>query len=243
MRLELCGLTKRYGLQPALDDVSLLLPDFRVLAVIGPSGGGKSSLLRILAGLDFPDSGKVAIDGERLVYEEEWLRCWRRQIGTVFQSFNLFPHLTALQNIMLPLEKVHGHSPKHAREEAEAILSRFRLAEHAGKKPAQLSGGQQQRVAIARAVAIRPRALLFDEPTSALDPEMTAEVLDLITELRDEGRDLILVTHEIGFARRIADHGVFIAQGKIEATGSVPELLTHPPQMIVQKFLERLLRT
>jgi polar amino acid transport system ATP-binding protein len=242
MKLELSGLTKRYGLQPALDDVSLQLPEFRVLAIIGPSGGGKSSLLRILAGLDFPDSGEVAIDGERLVYEEEWLRCWRRTVGTVFQSFNLFPHLTALQNIMLPLEKVHGHSPKQARVEAEEILSRFRLAEHADKKPAQLSGGQQQRVAIARAVAIRPRILLFDEPTSALDPEMTSEVLDLITELRDEGRDLILVTHEIGFARRIADHVLFIAQGKIAATGPVPELLTHPPQLIVQKFLERLLR-
>jgi polar amino acid transport system ATP-binding protein len=242
MRLELVGISRRFGLQTALDNVHLVLPEFRVLALIGPSGGGKSTLLRIIAGLDTPDEGEVVIGGEKLVFDEEWLCRWRQSIGTVFQSFNLFPHLTALENIMLPLEKVHGYPLERAREDAEAILARFRLADHANKKPAHLSGGQQQRVAIARAVAIRPSFLLFDEPTSALDPEMTSEVLDLIAELRDEGRELILVTHEIGFASRIADQGVFIAEGKVREAGSAPDIFSDPRTQELREFMNRVLR-
>ena len=242
MRLELVGISRRFGLQTALDNVHLVLPEFRVLALIGPSGGGKSTLLRIIAGLDTPDEGEVVIGGEKLVFDEEWLCRWRQSIGTVFQSFNLFPHLTALENIMLPLEKVHGYPPERAREDAKAILARFRLADHANKKPAHLSGGQQQRVAIARAVAIRPSFLLFDEPTSALDPEMTSEVLDLIAELRDEGRELILVTHEIGFASRIADQGVFIAEGKVWEAGPAPDIFSDPSTQELREFMNRVLR-
>ena len=242
MRLEISGVTKCYGRHSALDRVTLVLPDVHALALIGPSGGGKSTLLRIIAGLDTPDGGTVTVDGERLVYEEEWLIRWRRSIGTVFQAFNLFPHLTALRNIMLPLEKVHGFSRDEARQQAEELLHRFQLLDHGGKKPAQLSGGQKQRVAIARAVAIRPRFLLFDEPTSALDPEMTAEVLDLIGELREEGRDLILVTHEMGFARRVADHCVFLAEGRVVEAGPAERLLASPESPIVREFLARVLR-
>ena len=242
MRLELSGVTKRYGRHSALDGVTLLLPDVRALALIGPSGGGKSTLLRIIAGLDTPDEGSVTVDSERILYEEEWLIRWRRSIGTVFQAFNLFPHLTALRNIMLPLEKVHGFSRDEARLHAEELLSRFQLSDHGDKKPAQLSGGQKQRVAIARAVAIRPRFLLFDEPTSALDPEMTAEVLDLIAELRGEGRDLILVTHEMGFARRVADYCIFLADGKIVEAGPAGQVLENPESPVVRDFLARVLR-
>ena len=154
----------------------------------------------------------------------------RRTIGTVFQAFNLFPHLTALQNITLPLEKVHGHAAPEAEEIARRLLARFRLENHAAKRPAELSGGQRQRIAIARAVAIKPRLLLFDEPTSALDPEMTAEVLDMIKELREEGRDFILVTHEMGFARRVADQGAFLAGGPHCEAGPSRNCSTPPPR-------------
>ena len=242
MRLELSGVTKRYGRHSALDGVTLLLPDVRALALIGPSGGGKSTLLRIIAGLDTPDEGSVTVDSEQILYEEEWLIRWRRSIGTVFQAFNLFPHLTALCNIMLPLEKVHGFSRDEALLQAEELLDRFQLSDHGDKKPAQLSGGQKQRVAIARAVAIRPRFLLFDEPTSALDPEMTAEVLDIIAELREEGRDLILVTHEMGFARRAADRCIFLADGKVVEAGPADQVLGNPESPVVRDFLARVLR-
>jgi polar amino acid transport system ATP-binding protein len=199
--------------------------------LIGPSGGGKSTLLRILGGLEHPDSGEVELDGERVVFTEEALLRHRRTVGTVFQAFNLFPHLTALQNITLPLEKVHGRTPAQAQETARQLLARFRLEAHAGKRPADLSGGQRQRVAIARALSSKPRLLLFDEPTSALDPEMTSEVLDTILELREEGLDFILVTHEMGFARRVADQVAFLADGRIVEAGPSGPILqrSHRP--------------
>ncbi len=242
MQLRFRNLTKSYGQCPVLDDISIDMPDAHALVVIGPSGGGKTTLLRIIAGLERPDSGEVNIDGVALNFDETHLLLHRRSIGTVFQAFNLFPHLTALENVVLPLERVHGYDHIQAVEVAETILSRFQLMSHADKKPAQLSGGQQQRVAIARAIAIKPKFLLFDEPTSALDPEMTSEVLDIIGELRDEGRDLVLVTHHMGFARMVADHCLFIDGGKIVENGPVESLFTEPHSRELQQFLGRVMR-
>jgi polar amino acid transport system ATP-binding protein len=242
VKLGLRQISKKFDGHVALDAVSLQLDAVHTLALIGPSGGGKSTLLRIIAGLEFPDSGTVEINEERVVFEEAPLREHRRTIGTVFQAFNLFPHLTALQNITLPLEKVHGHAVAEAEEIARRLLVRFRLENHAGKRPAELSGGQRQRVAIARAISIKPRLLLFDEPTSALDPEMTAEVLDMIKELREEGRDFILVTHEMGFARQIADQAVFLAGGRIIEAGPVAALFDAPATPQTRDFLARVLK-
>jgi polar amino acid transport system ATP-binding protein len=184
----------------------------------------------------------VTVDGAPLPRDEAGLLQHRRSIGTVFQAFNLFPHLSALANITLPLEKVHGYAPDAAREKAREVLARLQLSPHADKKPAQLSGGQQQRVAIARAIAIKPRFLLFDEPTSALDPEMTAEVLDVIGELGREGRDLILVTHHMGFARQVADHGLFVADGRIAESGPAAELFGQPRTEALRNFLAKVLK-
>lgn len=242
MRLQLHSLTKSFGAHAALRDLALDIKGARAIVLIGPSGGGKSTLLRVLAGLEHPDQGEVLLDGRPLVFEEHALRAHRMHIGVVFQAMNLFPHLTALDNITLPLVRVHGHAPDAARELAMEHLRRFKLEEHAHKKPAHLSGGQRQRVAIVRAVAIRPRLLLFDEPTSALDPEMTAEVLDMIGELRAEGRDLILVTHHLAFARTVADHAVFLAEGRVVEHAPGDALFAAPRDPAVARFLERVLK-
>jgi polar amino acid transport system ATP-binding protein len=242
MKLKLAQISKSFDGHRVLDDVSLDLDKVHTLVLIGPSGGGKSTLLRIIAGLEHPDSGEIEINGERVVFQEDALLRHRRGIGTVFQAFNLFPHLTALENITLPLEKVHGHSLNEAEEIARQFLARFRLENHAGKRPAELSGGQRQRVAIARAVSIKPKLLLFDEPTSALDPEMTAEVLDMIKELREEGRDFVLVTHEMGFARRIADRVALVADGRIVESGAVEQVFDSPKEGQTKEFLARVLK-
>jgi polar amino acid transport system ATP-binding protein len=242
MKLKIDRVCKSFDGHLVLDSVSLDLENSRTLALIGPSGGGKSTLLRIIAGLEFPNSGAVEINGDRVVFEEEKLLRHRRTIGTVFQAYNLFPHLTALQNITLPLEKAHGLAPSEAGDIAQRLLTRFRLEKHAGKRPAELSGGQRQRVAIARAVSIKPRLLLFDEPTSALDPEMTAEVLDMIKELRDEGRDFVLVTHEMGFARQFADQVALLADGKIIETGSTQQIFDQPATAQSRDFLAKVLK-
>jgi polar amino acid transport system ATP-binding protein len=242
MKLSLRRISKSFGDHRALEAVSLDLEKVHTLVLIGPSGGGKSTLLRIIAGLEFLDAGELEINGERLAFREESLLRHRRTVGTVFQAFNLFPHLTALQNITLPLEKVHGHPPAEADEIARQFLARFRLENHSAKRPAELSGGQRQRVAIARAVSIKPRLLLFDEPTSALDPEMTAEVLDMIKELREEGRDFILVTHEMGFARQVADQVALVADGKIVEVGAVAQVFEHPTCPLTRDFLARILK-
>jgi len=242
MRLELSGLEKWFGSQAALQGISETIVDFKALAIIGPSGGGKTTLLRLVAGLEIPDRGGVALDGEQLLFSREALLRHRQRIGMVFQAFNLFPHLTALENITLPLEKVHGYAPAAAREHAMGLLERFQLSPHAAKKPAELSGGQQQRVAIVRAIAIKPRFLLFDEPTSALDPEMTAEVLEVIEELRHEGRDLIMATHHIGFARQVADHCLFVSGGTVVEAGPAAELFSQPRTAALQGFLAKVLK-
>jgi len=242
MRLDLSDVTKCFGAHRVLDGISLELPAVQSFVLIGPSGGGKSTLLRILAGLESADAGRVAIDGAALPRDEEGLRRHRRAVGTVFQAYNLFPHLAALENIMLPLEKVHRMPHAEARARAMETLQRFQLEAHAHKKPAELSGGQKQRVAIARAVAIKPRLLLFDEPTSALDPEMTAEVLEMIEELKREGCDLVLVTHEMAFARIAADQVAFLADGKILECAPPAEIFTAARTEACRRFLGKILR-
>jgi polar amino acid transport system ATP-binding protein len=243
MRLRLQSLTKRFGTHAVLDGVSLDLPEARALVLVGPSGGGKSTLLRLLGGLETPDGGVIELHGARLDFgDEEALRGHRARTGFVFQAHNLFPHLTARQNVALPLEHVHGLAPEAARAEADRWLARFQLTAHADKRPAALSGGQRQRVAIARAVAVKPGLLLLDEPTSALDPEMTAEVLDMIAELRADGRDFVLATHQMGFARRVADHVAFVGAGGIVEHAPGAALLDAPRTAMVRTFLDRVLR-
>jgi polar amino acid transport system ATP-binding protein len=242
LKLEVQGLCKSFAGQLVLRDVQISLQKVHTLALIGPSGGGKSTLLRVIAGLERPDSGRVVLDETEIIFRERELHKHRQTVGTVFQSFNLFPHLTALSNITLPLEKVHGHSKIEARRIAEEILVRFQLIEHAGKQPAQLSGGQRQRIAIARAISIRPKLLLFDEPTSALDPEMTAEVLEVIEELRQEGRDFVLVTHQMGFARRVADQVALLSNGKILECGPPDQILDNPKSEAAKQFLAKILK-
>lgn len=242
MKLNLRGVCKRFGSQTVLEDLNLELEDVHCLCLIGPSGGGKSTLLRLLAGLDYPTAGELALNGEAITYREDALLAHRRRIGTVFQAYNLFPHLTALENITLPLVKVHGQQPAEAEEKAMALLERFQLKAHAAKRPAALSGGQSQRVAMVRALAIEPQVLLFDEPTSALDPEMTAEVLEVIEELKRERRDLLVVTHEIGFARHVADAVAFLAGGKILEVGAPAKVIDQPESPEVRRFLARVLK-
>jgi polar amino acid transport system ATP-binding protein len=242
MKLDLECIAKNFGAHRALASVTLAIDEARALVLIGPSGGGKSTLLRIIGGLEIPDSGTFALNGTRVTFAEAALQTHRRTIGTVFQAFNLFPHLTALENITLPLEKVHGFSRADADATARAQLQRFHVEAHARKKPAELSGGQRQRVAIARALSIRPQLLLFDEPTSALDPEMTAEVLEAIDELRAEARDLILVTHHMAFARRIADRVAFIADGRVVESGNAVDVFDAPTHAATRAFLSKVLK-
>lgn len=245
MNIEIQGVTKSFvsgGVtQRALDGVSLTCDFPRVLALIGPSGGGKSTLLRILAGLIRPEEGSVRLDGRALPVSERDLRLHRSSLGVVFQGYNLFPHMTALQNVMLPLTEVHGVPWESARREALEIMDHLGLADHAGKRPGQLSGGQSQRVAIARALAPRPKLLLFDEPTSALDPEMTAEVLGLISGLRNGSSPMILVTHQMGFARTIADQVAFLSGGRLMESGPARDFFASPRTPEAIRFLEKVL--
>jgi polar amino acid transport system ATP-binding protein len=242
MKLILKDIVKTYGAHTALDRLSFELPgDCRCLALIGPSGGGKSTLLRHLGGLEAADSGLLEVNGQNLAAPEVVLRQFRRRNGFLFQGYNLFPHLTALQNIMLPLVEVHGHPPAAARQTAMAQLERFNLAEHGGKLPVQLSGGQQQRIALIRAIAASPELLFLDEPTAALDPEMTAEVLGLIRELIRGGQEVILCTHEMGFARAVADTIAYIAVGRVLESATPATFFSAPQNPKVQRFLSRVL--
>ena len=248
MRLEARGITKSFspGRDPAvrrtvLDGLSLDVEFPHVLALLGPSGGGKSTLLRVIAGLERPDSGTVLINGEEVPDREPALRDYRRTLGVVFQAFNLFPHMTVLRNVMLPLVEVHGIDRSNARDRSMEVMERLGIADQASKLPAQLSGGQRQRVAIARALAAKPRFLLFDEPTSALDPEMTAEVLSLIADLRESNTPMLLVTHEMGFARKIADRVAFLSAGRVLEEGPAAEFFASPRTAEAQRFLAKVL--
>ena len=242
MRLEFCNISKNFGEHQALRDITLSVPEFQSLAIIGPSGGVKTTLLRIIAGLEIPEVGQLSIDDQQVNFSEEILLSHRRRIGMVFQAYNLFPHLTARENVALPLVRVHGVSMIEADEIVETLFERFQLSRHADQRPAELSDGQQQRVAIVRAIAIKPRFLIFDEPTSALDPEMTAEVLDFIAELRGEGRDLIIVTHNMGFAREVSDYCLFIAEGRVLEEGRSTDLFGNPQNPLLINFLAKVLR-
>lgn len=242
MLLHLHQLTKSYGHHAVLAGITADLDFPHVLALLGPSGGGKSTLLRLIGGLETPEQGSLRVDGQQVPQDEKQLRLYRSQIGTVFQSWNLFPHMDAVSNVMLPLTAVHGLSPDEARARAEELLDRLHLKGHAHKRPAELSGGQRQRVAIARAVAIRPKLLLFDEPTSALDPEMTAEVLEVIADLKAEGRTFILVTHAMNFARTVADEVAFLAAGTIVEHDSAEKFFAGPQSETARRFLDRVLK-
>lgn len=241
MRLEARGVVKRYGAHHALAGVEFATDaTSRVVALLGPSGGGKSTLLRVLGCLLVPEEGEVSVSGERLPHDEQGALAARRRNGFVFQGYNLFPHLTARENVALPLREVHGFAPGAAQAAADEWLSRLGLAAHAGKRPAELSGGQQQRAAIARALAPQPRLLLLDEPTSALDPVMTGEVLDVIRELAEGGQHIILATHEISFARLVAHWVVFLADGRVEESSPAAEFFSRPRSALAQRYLEGL---
>ena len=238
MKLEATALTKRYGAHAALDGTAFETgAEARVIALLGPSGGGKSTLLRVLGCLLVPEEGHVSLDGRTLPHEEEGALAERRGNGFVFQGYNLFPHLTALQNITLPLREVHGMPATQAEQRALELLHRLGLEGHEHKRPSQLSGGQQQRAAIARALAPKPKLLLLDEPTSALDPVMTGEVLDVIRELAEAGQSIVLATHEISFARQVADWVVFLAAGKVQESSPASQFFMQPQTELAQQYL------
>ena len=243
MNIEAKNVTRRFGLAEALREVTFsVATETRVLTLIGPSGGGKSTLLRLIGGLDVPTEGTVWVDDSELSRDEESLRRYRSRNGFLFQAFNLFPHLTAFENVALPLTRVHGRPENEAREIAMKSLERFRIGDHAEKRPAELSGGQQQRVALARAIAHEPRLLILDEPTSALDPEMTAEVLEMIEELGRGGQRIVLSTHQMGFARAVSDEVIFLAEGRIGEHGTPEKIFENSGQETVRKFLGRVMR-
>ncbi len=243
MNIELRQICKYYGDTHALRELDLVVSDpTNVLVLIGPSGGGKSTLMRLLGGLEIPVAGDLLFDNKVLGQDEATLLKHRRKNGYLFQSFNLFPHMTARKNVELPLIQVQGKSLDEAHSLANQALAQFQLEKHADKYPAQLSGGQQQRVAIARALAINPGLLLLDEPTSALDPEMTAEVLAVIESLTQSGQQIILSTHEMGFARAVADQIVFLADGKIIEQGPPAKLFSNPESETVRNFLNKVMR-
>lgn len=241
MNLKLDNLSKQFDHKIVINQISCQLENIGSLAIIGPSGGGKSTLVRMIAGLISPTAGTITINEQTILDDESFLTAYRKDLGMVFQAYNLFPHLTAIENVKLPLIHVHGKSDMEASQIAMDCLKRFQLAEHQNKLPAHLSGGQQQRVAIARAIASGAKTLLFDEPTSALDPELTGEVLDMINELRQEGKELVVVTHEMGFARNACDYVIFIADGKILEHGPSHLLFDKPKTPELKSFLARIL--
>jgi glutamate transport system ATP-binding protein len=239
--IEIERINKYFGKHHVLRDVSLTVDRGEVVTLIGPSGSGKSTLCRSVNRLEAIDSGTIRIDGSDLPLEGKRLAALRSDVGMVFQSFNLFPHRTVLDNVTLAPRKVRKISRDEATSLAESLLDRVGLREHQNKLPAQLSGGQQQRVAIARALAMRPKALLFDEPTSALDPEMVQEVLDVITALAHEGMTMIVVTHEMGFARKVANRVVFMADGELVESAEPATFFESPRSSRARDFLSKIL--
>ena len=236
--LALNGVSKRFGNHVALDDVSLTVETGEVVAIIGRSGSGKTTLLRCVNGLEVPDSGEIVFDGSPVERSRAGLRALRREIGIVFQSFNLFPHLTVERNITLGLTVAKGAPLAEARTRAREVLRQVGLEEKIAAVPLQLSGGQQQRVAIARSLAMQPRLMLFDEITSALDPELVGEVIIVLEKLAAAGMTMILVTHEMGFARAAADTVVFMHQGKIWEKGPPSRLFAKPATAELATFID-----
>ena len=232
---------KHYGEFQALKDINLTVDTGEVVVVIGPSGSGKSTLCRTINRLETITSGSIMIDGKELPKEGKALASLRADVGMVFQSFNLFAHLTIMQNVTLGPIQVRGMKRADAEREAQILLDRVGVGAQASKLPAQLSGGQQQRVAIARALAMNPKVMLFDEPTSALDPEMINEVLDVMVGLAHAGMTMIVVTHEMGFARKAANRVVFMADGQIVEEAAPEEFFTNPKSARAKDFLSKLL--
>ncbi|NBJ99588.1 amino acid ABC transporter ATP-binding protein [bacterium 1xD8-48] len=241
MKIEFQGLTRQFDNNRVILNPMDFSDDIHTLAIIGPSGGGKSTLLRILGGLILPTAGQLMVDGKKVPSDEASLHKYRRELGFVFQQGGLFRHLSAFENITLPLCQVHGYTRQEAEKRAAELLERFGLSGDGHKKPSALSGGQQQRVAIARAVAAKPRLLLLDEPTSALDPEYTTEVLDVVNELKNEGMDFIIVTHEMGFARHACDKAAFLCEGSLMEYGDSASLFARPKTGQLERFLGKLL--
>jgi polar amino acid transport system ATP-binding protein len=245
------GVHKWFGRLEALAGVDLEVAPRDVVVIVGPSGSGKSTFLRCINHLEKIDAGRLSVDGELVGYQQRGRKLYelhdrdvarkRSEIGMVFQRFNLFPHLTAVENIMVGPVRVKGESKEAARERARKLLDRVGLGDREASHPAQLSGGQQQRVAIARALAMQPKLMLFDEPTSALDPELVGEVLDVMRELASEGRTMIVVTHEMGFAREAGDVFLFMDQGVIVESGEPREVLANPRHERTRRFLSKVL--
>ena len=237
----LSNVNKHFGALHVLQDIDLTIARGEVVVVIGPSGSGKSTLCRTINRLESIEKGEIAIDGVKLPEEGKELARLRSDVGMVFPSFNLFAHKTILQNITLGPTKVRGQSRAEADEKARALLDRVGVAAQADKSPAQLSGGQQQRVAIARALAMDPKVMLFDEPTSALDPEMIKEVLDVMVDLAGQSMTMVVVTHEMGFARRAANRVVFMSDGQIVEEAAPDEFFTNPSSDRAKDFLGKIL--
>jgi polar amino acid transport system ATP-binding protein len=247
-------LSKAFGVTPVLNDVSLSVEKGEILIIVGPSGSGKTTLLRCIQCLESPDRGAIALDGVSFGVSDGVDRRWepdpprvldakRRRVGFVFQRFNLFANLTALDNVTIGPRRVLGVPTTEARKKAAAILDRLGLAEHAHKLPSQLSGGQQQRVAIARALSMDPALMLFDEPTSALDPELVDEVLQTMRELARSGMTMIVVTHELDFAREVGDRVIFMDGGRVVEQGRPDQVFAQPKEERTRAFLRRLLRS
>lgn len=235
------GVYKRFKDFEALKDINFQVGKQEVVVVIGPSGSGKSTLIRCINRLEEHDDGRIIVDGTELTTDVRNIQEIRKETGMVFQSFNLFPHLTVLANIALAPRQVRGVPKAEAEQLARELLERVKIPEQADKYPAQLSGGQQQRVAIARSLAMKPKVMLFDEPTSALDPEMINEVLDAIKQLAKEGMTMVVVTHEMGFAKEVADRVVFMADGEIVEVGTPTEIFDNPQEERTKKFLAQIL--
>ena len=238
--IDIENLRKSFGDVEVLKGIDLTIKEKEVVVIIGPSGSGKSTLLRCMNYLEEPTSGKVSVDGIVLDGEAN-INKVREEVGMVFQRFNLFPHMTVLDNIMLAPIKVRHITKAEAEDTARKLLARVGLADKADAYPSQLSGGQQQRVAIARALAMKPDVMLFDEPTSALDPEMVGEVLDVMRKLAEEGMTMVIVTHEMGFAREVGDRLLFVDDGRIIEQGDPKEVFEHPQEERTRLFLSKVL--
>ena len=238
--IEIKGLRKAFGADEVLKGIDLSIDEKEVVVIIGPSGSGKSTLLRCMNHLEEPTGGEVVVDGITLSSEAN-INKVREEVGMVFQRFNLFPHMTVLENILLAPMKVKHVARSEAEKTARELLARVGLAEKADAYPDNLSGGQQQRVAIARALAMHPKVMLFDEPTSALDPEMVGEVLDVMRALANEGMTMVIVTHEMGFAREVGDRLLFVDEGRIIESGVPREVFENPKEERTRSFLSKVL--
>ncbi len=238
--IKITNLHKSFGTLEVLQGIDLEIAEREVVVIIGPSGSGKSTLLRCINYLEEPTSGTISVDGIELSGEAN-INAIRREVGMVFQRFNLFPHMTVMENLLLAPMKVRNLTKAEAEKNALALLNKVGLESKANAYPEQLSGGQQQRVAIARALAMKPKALLFDEPTSALDPEMIKEVLDVMKDLAQEGMTMVVVTHEMGFAREVGDRVIFVDGGKIVEQGAPEDIFSCAQEERTKSFLSKIL--